>query len=138
YRGKRVAVTGSTGLNGSYIVKVLTEAGAKVRAITHSRPPNEFTKLADELVRADLMDAQQTAAALRGSEIVMHAAGVAGGAPLAMSDPGAMVGPNAVINSQVIHDCSREKVGRLGFISSIVVYPPLNEPMKEEKGWSGE
>ena len=138
YRGKVVAVTGSTGLNGSYLVKALVDAGAKVRAITHVRPPNEFTKEADEMVAADLMDARQTSEALRGAEVVMHAAGITGGAPLAISEPGAMVAPNAVINSQVIHACAKEGVSRLGFISSIVVYPVLSEPMREEQAWSGE
>lgn len=138
YRGQLVAVTGGTGLNGSYIVKALVDAGAKVRAITHKRPANEFTKLADEVLQADLMDARQASDAVRGAEIVMHAAGITGGAPLAISEPGAMVAPNAVINSQVIHACAKEKVSRLGFISSIVVYPPTDKPMKEEQAWSGE
>ncbi len=134
YRDRVVAVTGSTGLNGSYIVKSLVDAGAKVRAITHSRPPNEFTKLANEVVVADLADARQAAKAVRGAEIVMHAAGITGGAPLAMNEPGAMVAPNAVINSQVIHACAKEKVSRLGFISSIVVYPPLE---RADEGGAG-
>lgn len=138
YKDKLVAVTGGTGLNGSYIVKALVEAGARVRAIRHVRPANEFTRLADEVVQADLMDSASTAKALRGAEIVMHAAGIAGGAPLAVSDPGAMVAPNAIINSQVIHACAKEKVSRLGFISSIVVYPPIDTQMREEEAWSGE
>lgn len=138
YRGKLVAVTGGTGMIGSYIVKALVEAGARVRAIQHARPANDFTKLANEIVQADLMNAASTSRAVRGAEIVMHAAGITGGAPLAFSDPGAMVAPNAIINSQVIHACAREKVSKLGFISSIVVYPPLDTPMKEEQAWSGE
>ena len=138
YRGKVVAVTGSTGLNGSYLVKALADAGAKVRAITHVRPANEFTKEAGEMVAADLMDAGQASEAVRGADIVMHAAGITGGTPLAISDPGAMVAPNAVINSQVIHACAKEKVSRLGFMSSIIVYPVLKGPMREEQAWSGE
>jgi len=138
YSGKRVAVTGATGLNGSYIVKALVDRGAVVRAITHERPANDYTKMAHELVRADLLDSRSTADAVKGVDVVMHAAGVAGGAPLAIKDPGAMVAPNAIINSQVIQACSREKIDRLGFLSSIVVYPALAGPMKEEQAWSGE
>ena len=37
-----MAVAGGTGLNGSYTVKEPTDAGARVRAITHKRPSNEF------------------------------------------------------------------------------------------------
>ncbi|MBI2649149.1 MAG: NAD-dependent epimerase/dehydratase family protein [Thaumarchaeota archaeon] len=92
YRNRLVAVTGSTGLNGSYIVKALVDAGARVRAITHKRPSNEFTKLADEVLQADLMDARQASEAVRGAEIVMHAAGITGGAPPLLPGPSNHVG----------------------------------------------
>lgn len=131
-------MTGATGLNGSYMVKALSERGAKVRAVVHQRPPTEFTKMAEATVKADLTNADSTREALRGAEIVVHAAGIAGGASLAVDDPGAMVAPNAVINSQVIHACSREKVERLGFLSSTAVYPPSDEAVREEDAWKGE
>lgn len=69
YRNRLVAVTGSTGLNGSYIVKALVEAGAKVRAISHIRPPNAFTKLAQEVVKANLIESEPTAEAIRGGSL---------------------------------------------------------------------
>ena len=109
YRNKLVAVTGSTGLNGSYIVKELADAGAKVRAIVHKRSANEFTSVAREVVTADLMDVRQAAEAVRGAEIVMHAAGITGGAPLAISEPGAMVAPNATIGDPLSWIESKEK-----------------------------
>jgi GDP-L-fucose synthase len=138
YCDKKVVVTGATGLNGSYLVRALADRGARVRAIAHKRQPNNYTKLANEIVHGSLLETDFALKALEGAEIVMHAAGIQGGAPLAVSDPGAMVGPNAVINSQVIHACAKLKVQRLGFISSIVVYPPSENPMKEDDAWSGE
>ncbi len=138
YRDNLVVVTGATGLNGSYLVKAASEKGAKVRAVAHLRAPNEFTKLANEIVKADLMEAESTRKAVRGANVVIHAGGITGGVPLSVNDPGALVAPNAVISSQIIDACAREKVGRLGFISSTVVYPPSDQPVREEQAWSGE
>lgn len=138
YDGRLVAVTGGTGLNGSYVIKELVEAGARVRAVTHQRPANEFTNLAQERVKADLLDGASTRKAVRGAEIVFHAGGVTGGVPLAVKDPGALVAPNAIISSQIIDACAKESVERLGFISSTVVYPPSSKPVTEDMAWSGE
>src|SRR5438876_11654521 len=56
YDGKKVAVTGGSGLVGSYVIKALAESGAKVRAIVHRRPPNEYTRMATEIVSKNLMN----------------------------------------------------------------------------------
>ena len=138
YAGKIVTVTGASGLVGSYIVKDLVEKGARVRGILHNRPPNDYSKLASELVTADLTTEAGAREAVKGSEIVVHAAGITGGVPLAVNDPGAFVAPNAVIISQVVHACAKERVERLGFLSSTTVYPPLDRPVREEDAWTGE
>src|SRR5881409_3720584 len=54
YHGKLIAVTGSTGLNRSYMVKSLADTGARVRAIAHSRRLNEFSPMANEVKEADM------------------------------------------------------------------------------------
>ena len=138
YDGKKVAVTGGSGLVGSYVVKALAESGAKVRAIVHRRPPNEYTKMATEIVKKDLMSQDDAREAVAGAEIVFGAGGITGGIPLALNDPGALVAPNAVINSQVIHACAKARVERLGFVSSTVVYPALERPVREEDSLIGE
>ncbi len=138
FRDTLVAVTGATGLSGSYIVKALSEAGANVRAVVHRRPPTEFTRLASELVTADLMDAESTRSAIKGAEIVIHAGGVTGGIPFATADPAAQVYPNAIIATQVVDACARGRVQRLCLLSSTTVYPPSDLPMKEEEAWTGD
>ncbi len=138
FRDKLVAVTGATGLNGSYIMNALSGTGAKVRAVIHRRPPTEFTKLADEFVTANLMEGEATRSAIKGAEIVIHAGGVTGGIPFAMADPAALVAPNAIIATQVIDACAKEKVERLCVLSSTTVYPPSDLPVKEDEAWTGE
>ena len=138
FRNRLVAVTGATGLSGSYIVKDLAEMGANVRAVTHRRPFTEFTKLASEFVTANLMEAESTRSAVKGAEIVIHAGGVTGGIAFAMGDPAASVYPNAIIATQVVDACAKEKVQRLCLLSSTTVYPPSDRPVKEDEAWTGE
>jgi len=131
YNDKRVNVLGATGLIGSYTVKLLKEVGAKVTAIYYVRPPNEFTRMADVLGRFNLMDLKDAMMAVRGSEVVMDLAGVTGGVGLAKEDPTSFVGPNAVLGANVLQACYLEKVERVGFPSSTVVYPPIDRPVSE-------
>lgn len=132
YKDKHVAVLGATGMIGSYVVAELHKLGAYVRAAAgHNRPSNEFTKMADEIVRVNLLDPSDAKLAVRGYEIVMDCAGISGGVGLAINDPTSFVGPNAALGINVLEACYREKVERVGFISSTVVYPPSNTPVTE-------
>jgi len=132
YRNKHVTVLGATGLNGSYTVLELKKLGAHVRAVIHYRPSNEFTKMADEIAYADLTNIYEARKAVRGSEIVMNCAGITGGVGLAINDPTSFVGPNAVLGAQILEACYREKVERVGHLSSTVVYPPSDKPVSEK------
>lgn len=125
-------------MSGSYVVKALSEAGAEVRAVAHRRPPTEFTRLASQLVKADLMDSESTRKAIKGAEIVIHAGGVTGGIPFAAADPAAVVYPNAIISTQVIDACAKERVQRMCLLSSTTVYPESGSPMKEEEAWKDD
>jgi len=138
YRNMLVTVTGGSGMNGSYIVKALVEAGAKVRAVVHSRPPNEYTKLAHEIVNADLSNEDDARRAVEGSEIVFHAAGVTGGVGLAINDPSALVTSNTILTVRVLDACAKENVRRFCFLSSTSVYPASDKPVREDQAWSSD
>ena len=132
YKDKNVTVLGATGLIGSHMVNELCTLGARVKAVWFRRPPNEFTNLADNKERANLLDYERARTAVKGSEIVMDCAGVTGGVGLAVDDPTAFVGSNAVLGANVLEACYKEGVARVGFLSSTVVYPPLPRPVKED------
>lgn len=127
-----MTVLGATGLNGSYMIAELKKLGAHVRAVYHKRYPNEFTRMADELWTADLTNLEDAKSAVRGSEVVMNCAGITGGVGLALHDPTSFVGPNAVLGAQILEACYREKVERVGHLSSTVVYAPSDKPVSEK------
>ena len=133
FQGRRVAVTGATGLIGSYVVKVLCELGAVVRAVVNSRPGNEFSLKAQEKEWANLMDG--TEAALRhvfsGCSVVLSCAGITGGVNLPKKDPVSYVGPASVIAMNTLHASYMAGVERIGWLSSTTVYAPMAPPARE-------
>lgn len=135
---RRVAVTGASGLIGSYVVKFLRELGAEVRAIIHDRPPNEFTKMANEIVQVDLScgvgvhGAAANSKIFEGCSVVASCAGITGGVNLPSHDPVSYVGPASVIAMNTLHAAHLARVERIGWLSSTTVYPPLDRPATED------
>jgi GDP-L-fucose synthase len=134
FTAKKVAVTGASGLIGSYAVKLLSEAGAVVKAVVHSRPQNMFTKMAQEIVFSDLMNAEDSALrhVFKGYSVVVSCAGITGGVALPKKDPVSYVGPASVIAMNTLHAAYQAGVERIGWLSSTTVYPPLSRPALEE------
>ncbi len=109
----RSLVTGASGFLGLYIVEQLVARGDEVRAYSRSVPA-DLQRLGVEIVRGDIRDPDQVAAACAGRDTVFHAAGVAG-----------VWGPwrdyfeiNTLGTEHVIAGCRRHGVGRLVFTSS--------------------
>jgi GDP-L-fucose synthase len=133
FGAKRVAVTGATGLIGSYVVKLLREAGAVVRAICHDRERNEFTRMAQEWEPANLLDAKTEMEGLFDHcSAVVSCAGITGGVALPKKDPVSYVGPASVMAMNTLHAAHLAKVDRIGWLSSTTVYPPLDRPARED------
>lgn len=131
YKGKRVTVTGATGLIGSYVVKLLKESGASVRAILNRRPPNEFSSMADEAHQMDLMLPREAKWAMDEAEIVLSCAGITGGVGLTKVDPVSYAGPATSLVINTLHAAHEAKVERFGFLSSTTVYAARETPVEE-------
>lgn len=137
YEGKKVVVTGASGLIGSYAVKILKESGANVKAIVHTRKSNEFTELADDIVTLDLTNTTDSREAVSGCEIVFDGAGTTGGVAFAKSNPMDTVTPNVLTTVHLFDACVKEGAKRIGILSSTTTYPFYNYPVKEEEADSG-
>jgi len=133
YKDKLVCVTGATGLIGSYVVKLLSESGASIRAIGHERFYQEFTPSIDcARTNRNLLNPVQAREAVHGAEIVIGCAGITGGVNLPKLDPVSYVGPATVIAINTLHACVEEGVKRFGYLSSTTVYAPSDGPVREE------
>lgn len=132
YAGKRVCVTGATGLIGSYAVKLLVEAGATVRAIAGSKPVGYLKAPNVRIYYAcDLMVPYEARIAVDDNEVVINCAGITGGVNLPKLDPVGYVGPATSMVINVLHACIAAGVRRFGFLSSTTVYSPRDRECVE-------
>ncbi|HEV3341258.1 MAG TPA: NAD-dependent epimerase/dehydratase family protein [Pirellulales bacterium] len=106
-------VTGANGFLGLYLVEQLAARGDRVRAYCR-RPSPELAEMGVETVLGDVRDAEQTAAACEGIDVVFHTAAVAG-----------IWGPwkhfyetNTLGTRHVIGGCLRHGVQKLVYTSS--------------------
>lgn len=78
WAGRTVCVTGGTGFLGYHLVKLLGEVGARVRVFALAPPPDHpIRRFAHaEIIADDILDAAAVRAAVAGSSVVIHAAGI--------------------------------------------------------------
>lgn len=132
--GKRVLVTGGTGLIGIPLVKRLDQAGSEVRVVSlDAESPFERHI---EFVRGNLCDKEVCEAALEDIQVVFHLAGIKGGIGLAQSKAATFLIENILMNTQVMEAARRARVERCLYASSICIYPPA-EVFEEKNAWTG-
>jgi GDP-L-fucose synthase len=137
YTGKRVLVTGGTGLIGSHIAERLANEGALVRATLHSsRPATADPRIS--YVQADLTRREDCLRATEGVDFVFMCAANTSGAAVMASNPVAHVTTNLMINSQMLEAAYLAKVDRFLFVSSTTAYPPVTHPVKEHEAFDGD
>jgi len=115
----RVCVTGGTGFIGGALVDRLLREGASVRVL--ARPSTRADALAvrgAEIVRGDLWSAQALDEAVRGTEVVFHAAAMVEGYGSRREFEETNLGGT----QRVFDACIRQGVPHVVYLSSIAVY----------------
>ncbi len=135
FGGRRVLVTGATGLIGSHFVEELLRCGARVRVVTHER--SHWFGDQVETVAGDLRSFEACRRAVDGIDDVVHAAGVSGGSARVARDPIPMFTDSLLMNTQMLEAARRARVQRYLFISNSSVYASSNEPLRESDAWTG-
>lgn len=133
FAGRKVLVTGGTGLIGRPLTEMLVEAGAKVTVVSlddPSRAPGGVS-----FVQADLRQAESCEAACRGQEIVFNLIGVKGSPAMTARKPASFFVPTITFSINMMEAARRAGVERYLFTSSIGVYEPA-EVFHEDAVWS--
>jgi len=118
--GKRVVITGGTGMIGREVVRMLCEAGAKVtsvsldKLIAHPKADN---------VQGDLCDFTFVKKITQDADFVCHVAGIKGSIEVTKSKPASFFVPLLMMNTNVLEACRINKVERVVYTSSIGAYP---------------
>lgn len=132
YSGKKVLVTGGTGLVGMALVELLIEHGAKVKVVSldsdHSLPKNV------EFIRMNLLEWEACLAACRYSDYVFQLACTKGGVGQAGSQAADFLEGNLLVNLHMLKAARECGVKKYLYCSSIAVYPD-GEIFQEDKVW---
>jgi GDP-L-fucose synthase len=130
FRNARVLVAGGTGFVGVNLIRRLLALGARVAATLHVREP----VLVDDritYIRGDLRRQEDCAAAVQGVDYVFMCAANTSGAAVIAKTPLVHLTPNILMNISMLDAAYQAGVKKFLFISSNIVYPLTDYPVKE-------
>jgi dihydroflavonol-4-reductase len=111
-----VLITGGTGFIGRALGERLLAAGNEVKALARSEASaNTLNALGAEPVRGDVLDFEALAAAMRGCDVVYHAAGANA---FCLRDPSPLYEVNVRGSENVVRAAARAGVRRVVYTSS--------------------
>ena len=122
YRGKKILVTGGTGLIGRPLVEMLIEAGGNVRVVSLDDPSRAHPEA--EFLRLDLTDINNCLKAARGIDCVFHLAGIKGSPKMTKERPASFFVPTILFNTNMMEAARRRGVKHFLYTSTIGVYAP--------------
>jgi dihydroflavonol-4-reductase len=132
-----VLVTGGTGFLGRAIIERLLHEGDQVKALARSdASTGELGALGTEPVRGDVLDLEALAAAMRGCDVVYHAAGANA---FCARDPSPMFEVNVRGSQNVVRAAVRAGVRRVVYTSSAATLGEASGTIGSEesphRGW---
>jgi len=133
FEGKRVLVTGGTGMIGIPLVKKLVERGAAVRVVSLDRDDKRKVDGAN-YYKADLTSYKECRIACDEVEYVFHLAGIKGSPKMAALQPADFMVPLLQFNTNMMEAAKRNNVKKYLFTSSVGVYHPA-PVLREDDVW---
>jgi len=132
YNGKKVLVTGGTGLIGISLVKMLIEKGANVKIASLDDPSRVHPKATFKQV--NLMNLDNCLDVCIGIDYVFHLAGIKGSPAMTSKKPASFFVPTLTFNTNMMNAAWQSGVQKYLFTSSIGVYSPA-EVFYEDDVW---
>ena len=133
FNNSKVLVTGGTGFIGTNLIKKLLETGAIVKATFHRQEPTEFLDQVD-YVRAELTKREDCQRVVQGSDYVFMCSAYALGAGKSEEEKLQHTTADIIMTDFMLEAAHRARVKKFLWISSCVMYPLSNTPLKEEQG----
>ena len=130
FEKKSVLVTGGTGLIGRQIVKMLCDAGARVRIVSLDEVNVDDRA---EHILGDLTDFSLCKELTKDMDFVFHLAGIKGSIEVTKSKPASFFVPLMMFNTNVLEASRLNKVQKVVYTSSIGAYSSA-EVFKEDEG----
>jgi UDP-glucose 4-epimerase len=128
--GRRVLVTGGSGMLGSHVADRLVRRGAEVTVLDRQLDWRNLSGVLNRkslrTVEGDIRNPEVIASAVRGQDVVVHLAAVLMAA--SATDPRTAFEINVAATQELLHQCVEQGVGKFVLGSSVGVYGvPENE-----------
>ncbi len=143
FKGRRVLITGGTGLIGREVSRILADAGARVRVVSLDRVSIDERV---ENIYGDLTNFDFCLKQTQNIDYVFHLAGIKGSIEVTKSMPATFFVPILMFNTNVLEASRRNGVKKLVYTSSIGAYPSaevfletdsqVGEPQDLFPGWA--
>ncbi len=131
-KGKKILVTGGAGFIGSELVKQLLKKSYKVRVIDDLSKSETKIQQNCEFIKADLTDKKAAFLAMEGIDYCIHLAAKIGGIGYFHKYPATILSENNKMYSSVFEAAVLQKVKRIIYLSSSMVFESTNKfPSKE-------
>lgn len=136
FSGKRVLVTGGTGLIGRQVVDILAGCGAIVEIVSLDKI--NVDRRAKHIF-GDLTNFEFVKKITKGQEFVFHLAGIKGSIQVTAVKPASFFVPLLAINTNVLEACRVNKVKKVVYTSSIGAYSDASifRESQENGGYGG-
>jgi GDP-L-fucose synthase len=122
YKGKKILVTGGTGLIGRPLVEMLIQRQARVRIASLDDPSRAH--LQAEFRRLDLTRFENCLEVCQGIDFVFHLAGIKGSPVMTQKRPASFFVPTILFNTNMMEAARINQIKRYLFTSTIGVYSP--------------
>jgi len=133
FSGKRVLITGGTGLIGRQVVDILNTAGAITKIVSLDRINIDQRS---EHTYGDLTDFEFCKKVTRNVDFVFHLAGVKGSIEVTKAKPASFFVPLLMMNTNILEACRINKITKIVYTSSIGAYSSA-EIFKESENADG-
>lgn len=138
YFGKRILVSGGTGMIGIPLVRALLALGAQVTVVSLEQESYARALLGSSIAffRGDLTCNDICKKAVEGQEYVFNLVGIKGSVGIGVKRAASYFVPMLRYQSNLLEAAFREGVSRYLFVSSICAYPPAALHV-EDNVWNG-